>query len=454
MGNLRDEYAVAMVIGALGALAGCSAGSGAEATEVATAELGVAPLSASSCGARFVALGGSASTANDCRKAALPCRTIGQAVTAACAGDTVLVGAGSFAENVVIDKPLAILGLGDRTILMPATSSPNPCSDSSLCGGAASSVVLVQASDVTIEGITVDGDNPALTSGVVVRGADVDARNGIITSVDARFDRLTVRRVTVRNVYLRGIDAASGGTFRIERCSVSNLSSDTQANAIFNTGGAGSISDNVVTDSVTGIASNYSRGLTIARNRVARTAEGIHTDNSGGAGGSIADVIEDNVVTDCADSGYGLFVFVPTLPVTFRGNRVDACAIGMASFGEGAAVESRFVGNRIDGGSVENSVGIYVTTSQVGFGSSDVQALIVGNAIKDTSVGVFLEQESGFTTTADVECNVLIGNDEPIFSQSSSSVVKDNVVVPGSGAGTLPPACWLRLLEAEVTASR
>ncbi len=456
MGNPWGREVVAVVIGAL--TAGCTAGGGGEPVETASAEVSAASPGAVACGVRFVATGGSAAPSNDCRTATMPCRTIGQAITAACAGDTVLVEAGVFVENVVIDKSLSVFGVADRTVVMPATSNPNPCSDSSLCGGAASSVILVQAPNVTIDGITVDGDNPALTSGIDVRGADVDARNGIITSIDGKFDGLTVRRVTVQNVYLRGIDASSGGTFRIEYSRVSNLSNDVEADGIFNTGGAGTISDNVVTDSVGGIASNYSSGLTIAGNRVARTSEGIHTDNPGGASGSTSDVVEDNVVTDCTEDGYGLFVFVPVLPATFRGNRVDGCSIGLAAFGEGAAVESRFVGNRIDGRSLENSTGVYVTTSQVGFGSNDVHVLVEGNTVKNTSVGVFLEQQSGFTTTANVECNVLVDDGEAIFSQSSSSMVTDNVILASQpdagGVPALPRACWLRLLEAETSSPR
>ncbi len=443
---------VASFLMSLTGLAGCTAGGGAEAVETTAAAVSSVTPSAGACGVRFVATGGSAAASDDCRLASLPCRSIGQAVTAACDGDTLLVGAGTFVENVVIDKPLSVLGIAGRTVVVPATSNPDPCSDSSLCGGAASSVILVQAANVTIDGITVDGDNPALTSGVVVRGADVDARNGIITNIDGKFDGLTVRHVTVQNVYLRGIDASSGGTFRIEQSRVSNLSDDVQANGIFNTGGAGTISDNVVTDSVGGIASNFSSGLTVSGNRVSRTSEGIHTDNPGGVSGSTADVLEDNVVTDCTENGYGLFVFAPALAATLRGNQVDACSVGIAAFGEGAAVESRFVGNRIDGHSIENSIGVYVTTSLVGFGSSDVHVLVEGNTVKNTSVGVYLEQQSGFSTTADVECNVLADNVQAIASESTSSTVTDNVILtspPDAGAFTpLPRACWLRLLEA------
>jgi len=418
-------------VGSPAVLTGCSAGPGSEPVATSSEEVrgaGGQPPETATCGARFVAVAGDASSANDCRAASRPCATIHQAASAACPNDTVVVGEGTFVENVVLDKPLTVVGAGDATVVVPAVSSPNPCTDSSLCGGAASSVILVRASHVTIERLAVDGDNPAVTSGVVVGSADVDARNGIITDDASVFDDLTVRDVTVRNVFLRGIDASSGGTFVVEQSRVSNLSSDPEAIGIFNTGGAGTMADNVVSGATAGLASNFSSGVRVARNRVTGCGTGIHTDNAGGAAGASADVLEDNVVTACTKDGYGLFVFVPSLGVTVRGNRVAGCTVGLAAFGEGAPVETRFVGNRIDALGQPDTTGIYVTTSEVGFGSSNVDVLVARNAIEGAGVGVLLAQESGFTTTADVRCNALSGDAEGLVTESAASTVEHNAI--------------------------
>jgi hypothetical protein len=443
-----NVHAIVLGVGAVAGLTGCSAkvsGEGAETTsseELRTAgdarEAGDpsaakdAGPSAGTCGTRYVAVAGDATPANDCRAASSPCVAIQHAVDVACPGDTVQVGEGTFDENVVVDKALTVLGSGDATVVVPAVSNPNPCSDSSLCGGAASSVFLVRAASVTLEHFAIDGDNPALTSGAIVGSADVDARNGVITDETSTFDDLTVRDVTVRNVFLRGIDAASGGTFRIERSRVSNLSADPEAIGIFNTGGAGTIADNVVTSGGACIAANFSRGVRFARNRVTGCGAGIHTDNAGGAAGSSADVIEDNLVTACAANGYGVFVFVPSLGVTVRGNRVTGCTVGLAAFGEGAAVQSRFVGNRIDARGVAESTGLYVTTSQVGFGSNDVDVLVARNAIEGAAVGVLLEQEPGFKTTASLECNALTDDAKGLVTESTTATVEHNVIAGGT----------------------
>ncbi len=92
--------------------------------------------------------------------------TIQAAVDAAANGDVIDVAAGTYVENVVVDKSVTIAGAGvGNTIVLPAVSNPNPCTGSSLCGGAASNVFLVQADNVVIHDLTVDGDNPALTAG-------------------------------------------------------------------------------------------------------------------------------------------------------------------------------------------------------------------------------------------------------------------------------------------------
>lgn len=148
--------------------------------------------------------------------------SIGAAIGAAIASDTVAIGPGTFVENVIVTKALTLDGAGSSgaslTTIVPALSGPTCTSGTgSICTGG-SNVILVQADDVTIRDIVVDGDNPALTSGIVSDGADLDARNGIIEDYSlGAFHRLTVAGVVVRNIYLRGIYAASGGRVSLSR---------------------------------------------------------------------------------------------------------------------------------------------------------------------------------------------------------------------------------------------
>jgi len=106
--------------------------------------------------------------------------TIQSAIDAAGSGDIVVVDAGTYTEDLIVNKPLTLLGAnaeinpntgtrGAETILQPATSNPNPSSSTYTVG------TYVGASNVTIKGFTFDGDNPALTSGISIGSADVDA---------------------------------------------------------------------------------------------------------------------------------------------------------------------------------------------------------------------------------------------------------------------------------------
>jgi hypothetical protein len=418
--------AVSLVTGALAvAASACTVATVGEATSSAALSTSgvVEGGSAVACGPRFVGSAAEGASPAGCRSPSQPCATIQQAVAAACPGDVVLVSAGRFTENIVIDKPLSLMGAGDATVILPASSSPAPCNDSSLCGGAASTVVLVRANEVTIADLTIDGDNPALTSGTAVRGADVDARNGIETDTGGPFDGLEVRNVTVKNVYLRGIDASSGGTFCVEQSRVVNVSNDAQAVAIFDTGGAGRIEGNLVVDAAAAIATNRSQGTHIANNTVRRSADGIHSDNAGLVAGSTPDVIEDNVVADCAPAGYGVWSFAPYVPVTVRRNRVSRCAVGLAELGQSAAVHGLFSENRVDGEALADSIGLYVTTSLQQYGSSDVVVTAAGNTIENTSVGVYVQEQTSYSARVDLECDALTNDGEAIVSDDAAVIV-------------------------------
>ncbi len=201
---------------------------------------------------------------------------------------------------------------------------------------------LVQANDVTIQDLTVDGDNPALASGIVRSGADLDARNGVITNhALGVYNNLVVHHVTVKNIYLRGIYASSGGTFNLHHNIVQNVKGEAASIGIFNFYGAGIISDNDVSDVNDAIAANWSSGTQFLRNTVTDSSSGLHTDNNGGCGGS-ADLLQDNTVSNCKTNGYGMFVFAPYLAVTVNHNIVTNCAVGLALSGQQAVVTPLF----------------------------------------------------------------------------------------------------------------
>jgi hypothetical protein len=350
-----------------------------------------APAGDASAATRRVSVDGD----DACDGVRCPTRTIGAAIAAAASGDEIRVGPGRFTENVVVDRPVTLRGAGEhRTTLVPALSAPEPCTTSSLCGGAASSVILIRASGVTITRLTVDGDNPELSSGAVAGGADLDARNGIIEDhLAGTFDGTRVESATVVNVFLRGIQVGSGGSgFVIEGSTVRNVRATAASVAIFNFGGAGLIAGNRVEDANDAISANWSRGTRFEGNHVTRSRSGVHTDNSGGSGGE-GDVIEGNTVGACAEDGYGVWVFVPYVPATVRGNHVGGCAVGLAVLGgQPGPVASRFEDNRVEGDGGAGSVGVLVTSETFGWGTMDAAADLVDTRVSGFEVGVAVQR--------------------------------------------------------------
>ncbi len=147
--------------------------------------------------------------------------TISDALAVVQSGGTVYVDAGTYAEssgagqNLVVGIPVTILGQqatvdarnrdvgggGDasETIIVPGVE------DGSLTLGSLgnSAAVTVNSSNVTIDGVVIDGDNSALTSGINLNGSDPDADSGMFVSGSGG----TLKNIVFRNFGGSGIFA-------------------------------------------------------------------------------------------------------------------------------------------------------------------------------------------------------------------------------------------------------
>jgi len=345
------------------------------------------------------------------------------------AGGTVNAVAGTFTENVTVSQEVTVAGAGVSTIVIPAVSGPNPPSCGSLCAGA-SSVILVKANNVTLHDLAVDGDNPTLTSGIIAGGADLDARNGIITDhTSGVYTNLSVHDVTVENIYLRGVYASSGGTFNFTDNTVQNVQADPASVAMFNFGGSGVFQGNNVSDAGDAISSNWSTGVQFLNNVVTNSLSGVHTDNSSGG-----DLIQGNTVTNSPVGGYGIWAFVPYVAPTFKDNTITNVDYAMAAFGSANPVTVIFQDNEVDGAGKANSIGALISTDTFGYGSMNSSASLVGNNIRNFTVGVQADSQTGFTASIDAQRNGISGNGAGVDKTT------------GGGAGTysitMTPNWW------------
>lgn len=340
-------------------------------------------------------------------------------------GGKVIIEAGNYAENILANKPnLELAGVGQSGVtIVPALSAPNPCpGGDSICSGA-SIVILVQASGVTIHDLTVDGHNPLLTSGVTGGSVDLDARDGIIEDYTLRqpFNNTVVYNTTVQNIYLRGIYAGSGGTgFFFHDNIVQNVQADPESVAMFNFGGSGIMSNNVVSAANDALSANWSAGTSFLNNTVTNCGSAVHTDNSSGP-----DLEAGNNASAMQPGAYGFWVFAPYGNVVISNNTVSGCAVGLASAGQSAATTPQFVNNQVTAGAGTGSVGVYETTSLFGYGYSDVSSVFQGNTIQGNAYGFYLEDESGNNLSAAITANnIVTGNQYGIYSTGSPESVK------------------------------
>lgn len=376
---------------------------------------------APTCGLLCYVNGATGSDANDGATPSTALATIQAGLDGVSAGGEVRVAAGTYAENLVISTPLTLRGAGQSsTVVIPAVSDPNcgGAGGGSICPGG-SNVILVAADDVHITGLTVDGDNPALTSAYDVGGANLDARNGIITDHTAgTWNNLEVDHVTVKNIYLRGIYTSSGGTFNVHDNTVTNVRAEYASIAIFNWIGGGTIANNTVSWANDAISSNWSAtGITFRDNTITHSGSGVHTDNSSGA-----DVITNNSVSDCMADGYGIWTFVQYTAATVSNNTISGCSIGLGAFGgafSGPTVTTLFTGNSVTGDSSPGSIGAWVQTATFGYGNTSVAASFTGNTISGFESGVYVDDSddpyangdtSGPLATVTLYRNAIAGN--------------------------------------------
>lgn len=120
-------------------------------------------------------------------------------------GHTLTVAAGTYAENVIVNKSLTINGphfeddgcdprVGAEAIVVPATAAIS-----------FGEIFHVEASNVTIAGLTINGDNTLISSGFSsTNGADIDAAEGV-TVYETGINNLTVKNNVFKNLSYFGV---------------------------------------------------------------------------------------------------------------------------------------------------------------------------------------------------------------------------------------------------------
>jgi len=303
-----------------------------------------------------------------------PFATITHAIGVVSSGGTVDVAAGTYAENVVITKPLTLDGANAGT----SAAGPATRSAESVIAGPYSSgndvSVEVASPNVTVDGFSVQQSTPVTCASCAAFGIEVDP---------------TSSNVTVQNDIVSGM-------------STSGSSAAPAGNPIgIYVAGNGSTQPNSVSVNHNAI-SNLTSGGTQHK-----SAQGILVGDSSNSGSATGLSIQSNRisnVTSASWGAYGLLLNRGTTAAVIRGNTVSAIQGG--GWAHGISLDAPEVGPTV----VDNAVSGVVGPNPLGGNVADVfidpgdttsgSGVIAGNSLTATAAAGLINASSGVIPAA------------------------------------------------------
>jgi|GEM_PF-2816002 len=326
--------------------------------------------------------------------------SIQKAIGEATEGDTIEVAAGTYDEQIVIDKALTIQGQGNETIIKPSQTTANNFQlFSRKAGGSDNTAPIVVANaDVTIKNLKIDGSEvSSVPSGatfvgilyrgvngtidsVTVEGINITDGNAIYLSSMGNEVEIEVSRCTIRNFYKNGITANySGLAVNIHHNTIigSGLRADVAQNGIqIGFDATGSVTENTVSD--------------IAYTGEDYEATGIlFVDSSGNA--------RNNIVTNCQTGIVAQAWGSETYNVTIENNTINATGLtglfyiagtGAATWNENATINITINNNNLTGAGYGEGISIGGEPQYNPAGI--INATIEGNSISNWGHGIWL----------------------------------------------------------------
>ncbi|HQX11516.1 MAG TPA: right-handed parallel beta-helix repeat-containing protein, partial [Thermoflexales bacterium] len=354
------------------------------------------------------------------------------------AGHTLSGTAATYPENINVTKGVTLTG-DPGVLIVPGLNINNFSDPNAVVSG---SIIYIASADVTLRGLTLDGDNPALSGGYAIAGgsADANALRGVHQRPPSQADRLVVENMTIRNV-ARGVDVRNGFDMRIRNNGLSQIGglSDGYGVLVFNTAGGWVTGNTVNSSEVVGIfiQNHYgTQGVTVTNNIItgAPIGFGINLVYGNGdyliADNTVYDTellqvtsiqaanlkISNNTITLVKPFAYGLYGWNLTPGTTeFLSNTITGGDRGIAlydndgTFGPGGPAHLRISGNAVSGA----TVGVEVNGDLPASGAS---MTATANTISgNVTAGVFV---TGSTATLSATLNTLSNNGIGLLNQS------------------------------------
>lgn len=357
---------------------------------------------------------------------------ISQAVAATTSGGTVYICPGTWADNVTVTVPMTIEGAGQAsTIVEPFYSDAKGYNNTT--NQFNSTVFLVQADNVTIQSLAINGSNAgAVTTSPWVPGSPCDntwasygedggcagvtinAGAGIDTGIPASaVTGMSVENVTVENVYSNGIaNRSNNGTFSFTGDTVTNVGGT--GAGFFSYESNGSFTDDSVSWAGVGIQTNWG-AVTATGNTIKDSNWGFFMGNIGepagyAAGGSTT--VSNNTVSACwgqnlsagastGDYELGIAFFAPFAPTaeTASNNTITGCSTGLADFSSNndepltyKTPVVTFSHNTVNGQNALGGIGGLVSTDKLGYNNGPVDAQFTDNVISNFPTALYTDE--------------------------------------------------------------
>lgn len=298
-----------------------------------------------------------------CGAESAPCKTISQAVTNAATGDTIVVAAGTYAEQVTIAKPLTLTGkqatidaTGHDNGILLMTNAAGSASGSTVSGftverAIGEGVLAMQVSNVTIaNNAVVDNDTGAGTS----QTKECAPQGPVPGDCGEGLHLMTVANSTVSGNTVEGND---GGIL------VTDELGPTHGNQIVHNTVTGNVKD---------------CGITLASHSPKAVANG---QPQPALGGVYDNTVSGNLSAKNGTAGAGVGIFAAAPGAGAYGNVVK----GNIIFGNGmpgVTIHSHAPNQDVNGNQiVDNQIGTNGTGGDPDFGNADTTGIAIGSAV-------------------------------------------------------------------------
>jgi hypothetical protein len=311
-------------------------------------------------------------------------------------GHILQVSAGTYAENIKVTKQVSILGPNALVDACSGTRNPEAIIYTSASDidfdTDNGTLIEVLTSNVTIAGLTLDGDNPSITTGKTsTNGADIDVAEGVTRYGTG--NNLVINNNIIKNLSYFGI------TMYDFPAAVPSAGNSISGNLIKDLG----TYDNTVDLSYwgNGILLYNNQYASVVNNCMENVRGGIQTGNfhQANPGAASFQMITGNTIQARRRGIFHNLAYSNASPLTFENNTITGLVNANETVWDGVLIASMSVpsftlNNSINGTGISNpSEGIEVWNVK-----NNAPATITGGNVSNVGTGIFLNNYEGYVS--------------------------------------------------------